>query len=181
MAASALPKDKPSLRVTRQETGEPTAKIAPLAPGLVANNLVKQFRKRPVLRGVSVSVRRGEVVGLLGPNGAGKTTCFYIITGLIKADDGAIVLDGVDVTELPMYRRARLGIGYLPQEASVFRGLTVEENIRAVLEIIEPSRDQREALLRIGQFAGARPVCDRRAAPAGSQLARRLSSVHRPD
>jgi lipopolysaccharide export system ATP-binding protein len=145
MAASALPKDKPSLRMTRQETGEPTAKIAPLAPGLVANNLVKQFRKRPVLRGVSVSVRRGEVVGLLGPNGAGKTTCFYIITGLIKADDGAIVLDGVDVTELPMYRRARLGIGYLPQEASVFRGLTVEENIRAVLEIIEPSRDQREA------------------------------------
>ena len=122
MAATALPKDKSSLRVTRHEAGEPTAKIAPLAPGLVANNLVKQFRKRPVLRGVSVSVRRGEVVGLLGPNGAGKTTCFYIITGLIKADDGAIVLDGVDVTELPMYRRARLGIGYLPQEASVFRG-----------------------------------------------------------
>jgi lipopolysaccharide export system ATP-binding protein len=128
MTMSALPKDKPSVRIARPAPGEPTAKIAPLSPGLVANNLAKEFRKRPVLRGVSVSVRRGEVVGLLGPNGAGKTTCFYIITGLIKADDGAIVLDGVDVTDLPMYRRARLGIGYLPQEASVFRGLTVEEN-----------------------------------------------------
>jgi lipopolysaccharide export system ATP-binding protein len=147
MAASALPKDKPNLRVARQAPDDPTAKIAPLSPGLVANNLVKQFRKRPVLRGVSVSVRRGEVVGLLGPNGAGKTTCFYIITGLIKADDGAIVLDGVDVTDLPMYRRARLGIGYLPQEASVFRGLTVEENIRAVLEIAEPSHSLRQSRL----------------------------------
>jgi lipopolysaccharide export system ATP-binding protein len=120
--------------------------------GLAAQNLMKQFRKRPVLRGVSVSVRRGEVVGLLGPNGAGKTTCFYIITGLIKADAGVIVLDGVDVTNQPMYRRARLGIGYLPQEASVFRGLSVAENIRAVLEIVEPDRERRrvqlEALLK---------------------------------
>jgi lipopolysaccharide export system ATP-binding protein len=147
MTMSALPKDKPSVRIARPAPGEPTAKIAPLSPGLVANNLAKEFRKRPVLRGVSVSVRRGEVVGLLGPNGAGKTTCFYIITGLIKADDGAIVLDGVDVTDLPMYRRARLGIGYLPQEASVFRGLTVEENIRAVLEIVESAHDQRESRL----------------------------------
>jgi lipopolysaccharide export system ATP-binding protein len=147
MAASALPKDKAGLRVARQPPGEPTAKVAPLAPGLVANNLVKQFRKRPVLRGVSVSVRRGEVVGLLGPNGAGKTTCFYIITGLIAADDGAVVLDGVDVTALPMYRRARLGIGYLPQEASVFRGLTVEENIQAVLEITEPEHGRRHSRL----------------------------------
>jgi lipopolysaccharide export system ATP-binding protein len=113
--------------------------------GLSAHNLTKQFRKRPVLLGVSMVVNRGEVVGLLGPNGAGKTTCFYVITGLIKADSGTIVLDGVDVTSLPMYRRARLGIGYLPQEASVFRGLNVEENIRAVLEMTESDRDWREA------------------------------------
>jgi lipopolysaccharide export system ATP-binding protein len=143
MMASVLPIDEPDRRPMRGEQADQTAKIAPLAPGLVANNLTKQFRKRPVLRGVSISVRRGEVVGLLGPNGAGKTTCFYIITGLITADAGSIVLDGVDVTNQPMYRRAKLGIGYLPQEASVFRGLTVEENIRAVLEIVEPSRAAR--------------------------------------
>ena len=146
-ALSAIQKSKPELRVARPALSEPTAKIEPLSPGLVANNLVKQFGKRPVLRGVSVSVRRGEVVGLLGPNGAGKTTCFYIITGLITADDGTIALDGVDVTNQPMYRRARLGIGYLPQEASVFRGLTVEENIRCVLEIVEKSAKQRDAQL----------------------------------
>jgi len=145
MTASVLPIDEPDLRSLRPDQSDQTAKIAALAPGLVANNLTKEFRKRPVLRGVSVSVRRGEVVGLLGPNGAGKTTCFYIITGLITADAGSIVLDGVDVTNLPMYRRAKLGIGYLPQEASVFRGLTVEENIRAVLEIVEPSREARSA------------------------------------
>src|ERR1044072_5415070 len=123
MAASALPKEKPNLRVTRPEPSEPTAKIAPPAPGLGANNLVKQFRKRPVRRGVSVSVRRGEVVGLLGPNGAGKTTCFYIITGLIAADTGSGEIDGQEVTGLPMYRRARLGIGGVPQEPSPFWGL----------------------------------------------------------
>ncbi|MBM3523177.1 MAG: LPS export ABC transporter ATP-binding protein, partial [Alphaproteobacteria bacterium] len=90
---------------------------------------------------------RGEAVGLLGPNGAGKTTCFYIITGLITPDYGTIRLDGVEVTSLPMYRRARLGIGYLPQEASIFRGLTVEQNIRAVLEVVEANAERRETML----------------------------------
>src|SRR5256714_1229197 len=107
-------------------------------PGLMVNKIGKSFRKRPVVRGVSLSLRRGEVVGLLGPNGAGKTTCFYMITGLIPADYGTIELDGHDVTHMPMYRRARLGIGYLPQEASIFRGLTAEENIRAAAELVEP-------------------------------------------
>ncbi len=116
-------------------------------PGLVASNLGKQFKKRPVLRDVSLAVQRGEAVGLLGPNGAGKTTCFYIITGLIAADYGQITLDGQDISDLPMYRRARLGIGYLPQEASIFRGLTVEQNIRAVLELTERDHDRREAML----------------------------------
>lgn len=115
--------------------------------GLATHNIGKRFKKRPVVRDVSVSVRRGEAVGLLGPNGAGKTTCFYIITGLIAADSGSVSLDGRDITDLPMYRRARLGIGYLPQEASIFRGLTVEQNIRAVLEVVEPQSDQREILL----------------------------------
>lgn len=115
--------------------------------GLAAHSLGKRFKKRPVLRGVSLSVRRGEAVGLLGPNGAGKTTCFYIITGLISAEYGSVSLDGHDITDLPMYRRARLGIGYLPQEASIFRGLSVENNLRAVLEITEPVRETREALL----------------------------------
>jgi len=115
--------------------------------GLFAENLVKRFKKRPVVRGVSLSLQRGKVVGLLGPNGAGKTTCFYMITGLVPPDHGHISLDGDNITELPMYRRARLGIGYLPQEASVFRGLTVENNIRAVLEVIEKSRDKRESIL----------------------------------
>ena len=105
--------------------------------GLIVRNIGKTFKKRPVVRGVSLSLRRGEVVGLLGPNGAGKTTTFYMITGLIPADYGSIELDGHDVTALPMYRRARLGIGYLPQEASIFRGLSAEENIRAAAELIE--------------------------------------------
>ena len=115
--------------------------------GLVASNLGKSFKKRPVLRDVSLSVQRGEVVGLLGPNGAGKTTCFYIVTGLIAPDYGVISLDGEDITPLPMYRRSRLGIGYLPQEASIFRGLSVENNVRAMLEVSEPLADQREARL----------------------------------
>ena len=115
--------------------------------GLEAISVGKQFKKRPVLRDVTVRVQRGEAVGLLGPNGAGKTTCFYIITGLINSDYGTIKLDGQDITDLPMYRRARLGIGYLPQEASIFRGLTVEQNIMGVLELIEGSKERREAAL----------------------------------
>ncbi len=114
---------------------------------LVARGLGKQFKKRPVVRNVSLSVKRGEAVGLLGPNGAGKTTTFYMIVGLIAPDSGAISLDGVEISNLPMYRRARLGIGYLPQEASVFRGLTVEQNIMAALDVVEPDRDRREAML----------------------------------
>ena len=117
-------------------------------PGFLAvHSVEKSFGTRQVVRGVSIYVRRGEAVGLLGPNGAGKTTVFYMITGLIKADRGAIELDGHDVTKLPMYQRARLGIGYLPQEASIFRGLTVEQNIRAVLEVVEPNKKKREAEL----------------------------------
>jgi lipopolysaccharide export system ATP-binding protein len=114
---------------------------------LVAENIQKSYKKRTVVRGVSLAVGRGESVGLLGPNGAGKTTTFYMITGLVPADAGRITIDGQDVTRLPMYRRARLGIGYLPQEASIFRGLTVEQNIMAVLELVEPSRKQRKEQL----------------------------------
>lgn len=113
---------------------------------LSVHSVYKSY-KRPVVRGVSLTVGRGEAVGLLGPNGAGKTTVFYMITGLIAADKGQILIEGRDVTRLPMYRRARLGIGYLPQEASIFRGLTVEQNIRAILELVEPSRKERERQL----------------------------------
>ncbi len=110
---------------------------------LVVDGIGKSYKRRQVVRHVSLMVQRGEAVGLLGPNGAGKTTCFYMITGLIQPDHGAIRLDGFDITRLPMYRRARLGIGYLPQEASIFRGLSVEDNIRAVLEVVEPDRKRR--------------------------------------
>ncbi|HHS89114.1 MAG TPA: LPS export ABC transporter ATP-binding protein, partial [Rhodobacteraceae bacterium] len=110
---------------------------------LAVENIGKTYKRRPVVRGVSLAVRRGESVGLLGPNGAGKTTVFYIITGLIAADYGQIRLDGHDITRLPMYRRARLGIGYLPQEASIFRGMTVEDNIRSVLEVTVSGRKER--------------------------------------
>ena len=112
---------------------------------LAAHGVEKSFGGRVVVKGVTLYVRRGEAVGLLGPNGAGKTTVFYMITGLINADRGRIELDGFDVTALPMYQRARLGIGYLPQEASIFRGLNVEDNIRSVLEVVEPDRRRREA------------------------------------
>ena len=113
--------------------------------GLVVTRIGKSFKQRPVVRSVSLSVKRGEVVGLLGPNGAGKTTCFYIISGLLHTDTGSIEVDGHDVTSLPMYRRARLGIGYLPQEASIFRGLTAEQNIRATAELIEDDPMRLEA------------------------------------
>jgi len=114
---------------------------------LAVYNLGKRYGARTVVQDVSLHVRRGEAVGLLGPNGAGKTTVFYMITGLVRPDKGVIELDGHPVTKLPMYQRARLGIGYLPQEASIFRGLNVEDNIRAVLEVNEPNRKLREAAL----------------------------------
>jgi lipopolysaccharide export system ATP-binding protein len=125
---------------------------------LAAHSIEKRYGGRLVVNGVSLYVRRGEAVGLLGPNGAGKTTAFYTITGLIKADRGQIELDGHDVTHLPMYQRARLGIGYLPQEASIFRGLNVEDNIRAVLEVVEPNRRRRDADLKalLDEFGIAR-------------------------
>lgn len=129
------------------ESNSSTPQLVADNRGLIARNLGKSYKKRPVLREVSLSVQRGEVVGLLGPNGAGKTTSFYIVTGLIAPDYGTITLDGSDITGLPMYRRARLGIGYLPQEASIFRGLSVENNIRAILEVAVDHPDQRETRL----------------------------------
>lgn len=115
--------------------------------GLAVRDLHKAYRRRQVLKGISLEVHRGEVVALLGPNGSGKTTCFYCIAGLVPADGGQVVIDGTDVSGWPMFRRARLGIGYLPQEMSIFRGLTVAENIRAILELVEPDRRRREARL----------------------------------
>src|SRR5579863_1391434 len=166
-AANARPKlqgDRPRPQPVRVEPAPPRREPPPVRPEppsfpppqpgadderalLAAYALDKSFGGRKVVNSVSIHLRRGEAVGLLGPNGAGKTTVFYMITGLIKADRGSIELDGHDVTKLPMYQRARLGIGYLPQEASIFRGLTVEQNIRAVLEVVETSRKKREAKL----------------------------------
>ncbi|ANB33155.1 lipopolysaccharide export system ATP-binding protein [Rhodovulum sulfidophilum] len=117
------------------------------ADGLRIVDLRKSYRRRPVIRDVSLRLDRGEVVALLGPNGSGKTTCFYAVAGLLTPDGGKVMLDGRDVTTLPMYRRARLGIGYLPQEVSIFRGLDVEDNIKAVLEIVEPDRHKRRERL----------------------------------
>ena len=122
-------------------------RVVPGTAGLMTHGVGKTYKRRPVVRNVSIHVHRGEAVGLLGPNGAGKTTTFYMIIGLVHPDTGWISLDGTDVTTQPMYRRARLGIGYLPQEASVFRGLTVEQNLRAVLEVAEPEPEAREATL----------------------------------
>lgn len=110
-------------------------------------NIGKKYKNRPVLRNVSLHVKRGEAVGLLGPNGAGKTTCFYCVTGLITPDYGDVHIDGQDITALPMYRRAQMGIGYLPQEASIFRSLSVEDNIKAILEVVIDNEDKRENML----------------------------------
>jgi len=115
--------------------------------GLKIVNLRKSYRKRPVIRDVSLHLGRGEVVALLGPNGSGKTTCFYSIAGLVTPEGGSVTVDGRDVTALPMYRRAKLGIGYLPQEMSIFRGLNVEDNIMSILEIAEPDRHKRRERL----------------------------------
>jgi lipopolysaccharide export system ATP-binding protein len=125
------------------------------AGGLVISNLRKSYKRRPVLRDVSLNLQKGEVVALLGPNGCGKTTTFYSIAGLITPEGGQVLIDGRDVTALPMYRRARMGIGYLPQEVSIFRGLTVEDNILAVLEIRESDSHKRRERLEelLGEFS----------------------------
>ena len=168
--------------------------------GLEVRSIAKAYDRRAVLHDVSLTVSRGEVVGLLGPNGAGKTTCFYSVMGLVKPDSGRIFLDGQDITDLPMYRRAILGLGYLPQETSIFRGLTVEQNILAVLEVSEPDRDARLAPARaiarrvradrLARFAGDGAVGRRAAAlrdrPRARRrpvdhAARRAVRRHRPD
>ncbi|HAH10847.1 MAG TPA: LPS export ABC transporter ATP-binding protein [Alphaproteobacteria bacterium] len=133
--------------VPEADAGKGGPRLVQGQPGLIARRIGKSYRARPVVRSVTMQVRRGEVVGLLGPNGAGKTTCFYMITGLVPVDQGSIELDGTDVTSLPMYRRARLGIGYLPQEASIFRGLTVEQNLMAVAELVERDGARRRQMV----------------------------------
>ncbi len=125
----------------------PTLTVADGQVGLKVSHLRKSYRKRLIIRDVSLELGRGEVVALLGPNGSGKTTCFYAIAGLIRAEGGTVEIDGRDVTNYPMYRRARLGVGYLPQEVSIFRGLTVEDNILAILEINEPDSHRRRERL----------------------------------
>jgi lipopolysaccharide export system ATP-binding protein len=132
-----------SRRRTRSAAGRADDAGGDRSGTLVARGLTKSYKGRQVVSGVSFGLRAGEAVGLLGPNGAGKTTCFYMVTGLVPVDQGVIEIDGHDVTALPMYRRARLGIGYLPQEASIFRGLSVENNVRAILEVTEGDRKQR--------------------------------------
>jgi lipopolysaccharide export system ATP-binding protein len=136
-------------RPLTEAMAEAEAKASPPIPqgGLEVISIAKSYDKRAVLSDVSLSVGKGEVLGLLGPNGAGKTTCFYSIMGLVKPDSGRILMDGMDVTRLPMYRRAILGLGYLPQETSIFRGMTVEKNIAAVLEMVEPDKAVRQAEL----------------------------------
>ena len=137
---------------------------AGMQSGLGVVSIAKSYDKRAVLNDVSLSVAKGEVLGLLGPNGAGKTTCFYSIMGLVKPDSGRIMLNGEDITGLPMYRRAILGLGYLPQETSIFRGMTVEQNIKAVLEMAEPDKDARAA--RLEKLLDEFGLTDLRTAPA---------------
>jgi len=142
------PRDAADADAERRGARAPASVAILGGPGVLAvKGLQKSYRGRMVVNDAGLMVRNGEAVGLLGPNGAGKTTIFYMITGLVAADRGMISLDGNDVTLMPMYRRARLGIGYLPQETSIFRGMNVEDNIRAVLEVVEPDRDRREAKL----------------------------------
>nr|WP_178119067.1 LPS export ABC transporter ATP-binding protein [Agrobacterium rubi] len=131
---------------------------------MIAQGLTKTYNTRRVVNGVSLVVRRGEAVGLLGPNGAGKTTCFYMITGLVPVDAGKIAINGNDVTNMPMYRRSRLGVGYLPQEASIFRGLTVEDNIRAVLEVHE--RDEKKRNRKLDELLEEFHISTLRKSPA---------------
>jgi lipopolysaccharide export system ATP-binding protein len=142
----------------------PSAEAQSMTDGLDVRSIAKAYDRRAVLHDVSLSVHRGEVVGLLGPNGAGKTTCFYSVMGLVKPDSGRIFLDGQDITNLPMYRRAVLGLGYLPQETSIFRGMTVEENILAVLEVSEPDKTTRRE--RLEQLLGEFGIADLRDSPA---------------
>ena len=142
----------------------PATEAVPAAGGLAVHSIAKAYDRRAVLHDVSLDVHRGEVVGLLGPNGAGKTTCFYSVMGLVKPDSGRIFLDGQDITDLPMYRRAILGLGYLPQETSIFRGLTVEQNIMAVLQVSEPDRQAR--LDRLEQLLGEFGIGALRDSPA---------------
>ncbi len=147
-AAKCLKLDRAIAMTVIEETA-PAANTAPPNPqgGLEVVSIAKSYDKRAVLTDISLSVGKGEVLGLLGPNGAGKTTCFYSIMGLVRPDSGRILLDGVDITKLPMYRRSVLGLGYLPQETSIFRGMTVEQNIATVLELIEPDKTTRETEL----------------------------------
>ncbi len=133
--------------ITRTSPKKNKPRLQAVPKGLTAVHLSKSYKKRPVLRDVSMTIDRGEAVALLGPNGAGKTTCFHIITGLISADSGSIMLDGQEITNLPMYRRARKGVGYLPQEASIFRGMSVEDNLRAVIELQDLSAEDQELML----------------------------------
>jgi lipopolysaccharide export system ATP-binding protein len=164
----------------------PPSRLVPEAGGrgwLIARELAKAYRGRPVVHSASLAVARGEAVGLLGPNGAGKTTIFYMITGLVKADRGTIDIDGHNVSRMPMYQRARLGIGYLPQEASIFRAMTVEQNIRSILEVVEPDRrareDHLEALLsefRIGHLRKAPAMSLSGGERRRAEIARALAS-----
>ena len=142
----------------------PTLSVTLGSAGLQVRNLRKSYKKRLVLRDVSLDLGRGEVVALLGPNGSGKTTCFYTIAGLVSPESGQVLIDGRDVTALPMYRRARLGIGYLPQEVSIFRGLSVQDNILAILEIVESDRHKRRE--RLEELLSEFSITHIRAAPA---------------
>ncbi len=136
-------------------TPAPDLRVTEGGSGLTVSRIGKSYQRRPVLRDVSLQLRRGEVAALLGPNGAGKTTCFYAIAGLVPPDTGRITVDGQDVTRLPMYRRAKLGVGYLPQEASIFRGMTVANNIRSILEVSVKDREKRNEMLDelLGEFS----------------------------